>query len=126
MSAGSKSASPAKAGIVRNGRVRIAHARKRRCGFRDIGLAPIEVAMPDACGQRRKKLRRRYTNATITASGTAQPIQAGGCQRRVSGRASRLMAEAATDDVIIQPYQYIAGPDLGGLASHSHSPIRGW
>ncbi len=63
----------------------------------------------------------------MTASGIAQPIQTGGCQRRVSGRASRLTADAARIVVPIQPNQYIAGPDgLAGLVSHSHSPMRGW
>src|SRR5882757_7397163 len=76
--------------------------------------------------QRRKKLRRRYTNTAITASGIAQPIQTGGCQRRVSGRASRLIADADKIVVPIQPYQYIAGPDFAGLVRNSHSLMRGW
>src|SRR5437868_4159543 len=102
MSAGSKSASPANAGVAKNANATIPQA----CG-RDIGAALAKFHM----GQRRKKLRNKYTNTAMTASGTAQPIQTGGDQRRVSGRASRLIADAARNEVPSQPNQCIAGPD---------------
>src|SRR3954454_18914548 len=121
MSAGSKSASPARAGIAVNARPRIIHVQELRRDCRDIG-----VALAALCSdQRRKKLRRRYTKTSITASGTAQPIQTGGDQRRVSGSASRLIADAPRNKLPIQPYQYIGSPDFAGLVSHSHSLMRG-
>src|SRR3954465_2394930 len=120
MSAGSKSASPARTGIAISARLRAINVELRR-DFRDISVV-LETLSSD---QRRKKLRRRYTKTSITASGTAQPIQTGGDQRRVSGSASRLIADAAKNEVPSQPYQYIGRPDFAGLVSHSHSLMRG-
>src|SRR3954451_4051898 len=121
MSAGSKSASPARAGIAINARLRAIDVQAPRRDCRDISVA-LATCSSD---QRRKKLRRRYTKTSITASGTAQPIQTGGDQRRVSGSASRLIADAARNEVPSQPYQYIGRPDFAGLVSHSHSLMRG-
>src|SRR3954465_3041683 len=121
MSAGSKSASPANAVSIRT--VEKPAIRKPCCIIFDIGVAPPDSI--ESSDQRRKKLRKKYTKASMTASGTAHPSQTGGCQRRVSGKANRLIADAARNEVASQPYQCIGGPDLEGRVSHSHSLMRG-
>src|SRR3954454_15537106 len=103
MSAGSKSASPARAGIAIIARLRAINVQEPRRDCRDISVALATLSSD----QRRKKLRRRYTKRSITASGPAQPIQTGGDQRRVSGSASRLIADAARDEVARERYQDI-------------------
>src|SRR3954462_6988658 len=111
MSAGSKSASPARAGIAIIARLRAINVQEPRRDCRDISVALATLSSD----QRRKKLRRRYTKRSITARGTAQPIQTGGAHRRLRGSASRLIAVAPRNEVPSQPYQYIGRPDFAGL-----------